>query len=162
MVQPVEYEWVPYFCKTCKKFGHESSKYKLNKGKMVRQVYRPVQTVLEPVEGAQVVVDKPVEEAQVKPVEDAQQKHGVNQERVIMAEPVGTDTGVGQVAADEGQVVTTHPPPSLSLKQVKDGYQRPGSRITLANKFQQLVVDEELSMECASGVLLPDPPDTRG
>ncbi|KAK9749960.1 hypothetical protein RND81_02G161900 [Saponaria officinalis] len=131
MVQPVEYEWVPYFCKTCKKLGHESSKCKLNKEKMVRQVYRPVQTVLEPVEGAQVMMDKPVEKAQVKPVEDAQQKHGVNQKRVIMAEPVRIDTGVGQVVADERQMVTTHAL-SLSLKQVKDGYQRPGSRITLA------------------------------
>ncbi|KAK9683897.1 hypothetical protein RND81_10G173200 [Saponaria officinalis] len=39
--QPVEYEWVPYFCHTCKKLGHESSRCKLNKIKAVHQVYRP-------------------------------------------------------------------------------------------------------------------------
>ncbi|KAK9756226.1 hypothetical protein RND81_01G082400 [Saponaria officinalis] len=68
VIQPVEYEWIPYYCHTCKKLRHESSRCKLNKNKAVPQVYRPVANAVpipahsekEPAEKVAVPVDQPV------------------------------------------------------------------------------------------------------
>ncbi|KAK9689229.1 hypothetical protein RND81_09G044800 [Saponaria officinalis] len=153
VMQPVEYEWVPYYCRTCKKLGHESSRCKLNKSKAIPQVYRPV--------AKEVPVPAPLIGVNSASTTKIPVLTPLNEDSALAAEihVPAANTSISTQPAVMVPVSST-PPPSYGGKfsQSKFEVAKPMPCLVLANRFLQL--DNVQSGEgCIDVSMAPKPPD---